>query len=44
MSASTSFDEYCGDCNHKRENHMAYRNTGRTDCHFPECDCHQFRL
>jgi hypothetical protein len=36
-------EDRCADCSHKRENHMPDLHTSRTDCDFPECDCHEFR-
>jgi hypothetical protein len=32
----------CTHCHHKRENHMAVLHDGRTDCDFPDCNCHGF--
>lgn len=36
-------EDRCVDCNHMRENHMPDSHTGRTECDFPSCNCHEFR-
>ena len=36
-------DGWSIDCAHKRENHMGDKQTGRTDCDFPGCNCHEYR-
>jgi hypothetical protein len=38
-----AYGSICVDCKHKRENHMIDSHTGRTDCDFPDCNCHEFR-
>jgi len=34
-------EDHCADCGHNRENQMSF--SGRADCDFPECNCHEFR-
>ena len=38
-----SMKDLCIDCGHKKENHMEDSQTTRTDCDFPDCNCHGFR-
>ncbi len=38
-----NLEDRCVDCNHKRGNHMQDSNTGKSDCDFPDCKCHEFR-
>jgi len=34
--------DVCTYCHHKRENRMPDLHNGRTDCDFPDCNCHGF--
>ena len=37
-----SMEDHCVDCGHNRENHMSF--SDKTDCDFPDCNCHEFRI
>ena len=38
---SMSMEDLCAACNHRLDNHMSF--SGKTDCDFPGCNCHEFR-
>lgn len=42
MISDIAMLDLCVCCHHRRENHMPDVHNGRTDCDFPDCDCHGF--